>query len=161
MVYRFQLTFDEIRDILNLKYNPTKKTGYSLNPGIYEVIDINNTLIYILPDNVKVNVTKEDVRLKSNFKTIQTKIFTGKSFFYTILGFTRSHSYPLDDFDGFYQLIAESYKGNKPINITGIDKVHLKADCAQGSIVNGTREPILYSLLCLQSRVIKYTKNQE
>ena len=26
-----------------------------------------------------------------------------------------------------------------------MDKVHLKSDCIQGSIVNGVREPILYS----------------
>ena len=38
-----------------------------------------------------------------------------------------------------------SYEGYRPINITGIDKVHLKCDCIQGSIVNGVREPILYS----------------
>ena len=42
-------------------------------------------------------------------------------------------------------MIAGSYKSNKPINITGIDKIHLKCDCVQGSIVNGVREPILYS----------------
>ena len=94
---------------------------------------------------MKINVTIDDVRLKSNLKTNQTLIFTEKSFFYTILGFTRSHSYPLEDIDGFYQLIAGSYKGNKPINITGIDKIHLKADCIEGSIVNGFRGPILYS----------------
>ena len=46
---------------------------------------------------------------------------------------------------GFYQLIAGTYKNDRPINITGFDKVHLKADCIQGSIVNGVREPILYS----------------
>ena len=42
-------------------------------------------------------------------------------------------------------MIAGSYKGDKPINITGIDKVHLKGDCIQGSIVNGVRESILFS----------------
>ena len=145
MVYRFQLTYDEIMDILDLKYIPTKRTGYSLNPGIYEVIDLNNTLKYILPDNVKVNITIDDIKLKSNLNTNQTLIFTEKSFFYTILGFTQSHSYPLEDIDGFYQLIAGSYKSDKPINITGIDKIRLKCDCIQGSIVNGIREPILYS----------------
>ena len=31
------------------------------------------------------------------------------------------------------------------LEITGIDKVHLKGDCILGSIVNGIREPILYS----------------
>ena len=42
-------------------------------------------------------------------------------------------------------MIAGSYKSDKPINITGIDKIHLKCDCIQGSIVNGIREPFLYS----------------
>ena len=144
LVYRFQLTYDEIMDILDLNYIPTKRTGYSLNPGIYEVIDLTNIFKYILPDKVKVNVTIDDIGLKANLKTNRTLIFTEKSFFYTILGFTQSRSYPLDDIDGFYQIIAGSYKSDKPINITGIDKIHLKCDCIQGSIVNGIREPILY-----------------
>ena len=88
MVYRLQLTYDEIIDILDLKYIPTKRTGYSLNPSIYEEVNLNNSLKFILPDNVKVNITIDDVRLKSILKTNQTLIFTEKSFFYTILGFT-------------------------------------------------------------------------
>ena len=145
LVYRMRSSYDEIMDILDLKYIPTKRTGYSLDPGIYEVVDLYNTLKYILPDVVKVNITIDDIRLKSNLKINQTLIFTEKSFFFTVLGFTQSHSYPLDDIDGFYQLIAGSYKSDKPINITGIDKIHLKCDCIQVSIVNGIREPILYS----------------
>ena len=86
MVYRFQLTYDEIMDILDLKYIPAKRTGYSLNPGTNEVIDLNNTLKYILPNNVKVKITINDIRLKSNSKTNQSLLFTKKSFFYTILG---------------------------------------------------------------------------
>ena len=140
-----QLTYDEIIDILDLKCIPTKRTGYSLNPGIYEVVDLNNTLKYILPDNVKVSVTIDDVRLKSNLKINQTLIFTKKSFFHTILGFVQSYSGELGDIEGFIQLIPGIYKSDRPVNITGIDKVHLKCDCINGSIVNGTREPVLYS----------------
>ena len=145
LVYRMQLTYDEIMDVIDLKFFSTKRIGYSLDPGIYEIVDLNNTLKHILPDNVKVSVTIDDIKLKSNLKTNQTLLFTEKSFFYTILGFTESRSYPLDDIDGFYQIIAGSYKSDKPINITGIDKIHRKCDCIQGSIVNGIREPILYS----------------
>ena len=79
------------------------------------------------------------MKKKTNLKNIQTLIFTNKSFFYSILGFTQSHSYPPDDIDGFYQLIAGLYKGDEPINITGIDKVHLKCNVIDGSIVNGVR----------------------
>ena len=145
LVYRMRLSYDEIMDILNLKYIPTKRIGYSLNPGIYEVVDLNNTLKYILPDNVKATITIDDIRLKSNLKINQTLIFTNKSFFYTILGYTQSNQGPLNDIEGFYQILPGTYQSNKPISITGIDKVHLKCDCIQGSIVNGIREPILYS----------------
>ena len=78
MVYRFQLTYDEIEDILNLEDLPTKRIGYSLRSGIYEVIDLNDTLKYILPNKVKVSVTVDDVRLKCNLNF--TLIFTEKSF---------------------------------------------------------------------------------
>ena len=141
-VYRMQLTYGELMDILDLKYIPTKRTGYSLSPGIYEVIDLNTTLKHILHDNVKVNITIDDVRLKANLKINQNLLFTNRSFFYSILG---SHQGPVNDIEGFYQIFPGSYKSNKPNNITGIDKVHLKADCIQGSIVNGVREPILYN----------------
>ena len=101
------------------------------------MIDLNNTLKHILPDNVKVSVTIDVVRLKSNLKINQTLIFNEKSLFYSILGFTRSQFYPLDDIGGFYQLISGSYKSDRPINISGVDKIHINCDCIQGSIVNG------------------------
>ena len=56
LVYRMRLSYDEIIDILDLKYITTKRTGYSLNPGIYEVVVLNNSLKHILPNNVKVSV---------------------------------------------------------------------------------------------------------
>ena len=97
----------------------------------------------ILTDKVKISITIEDIRLKTNIKSNQTLIFANKSLFYAILGFTQSHSHPLDDLKGFYQLITGLYKNDGPINITGIDKIHLKCGCLNGSIVNGIREPYL------------------
>ena len=41
LVHRMQLTYEEIINVLDLKNFPTKRTGYSLNPGIYEVVDLN------------------------------------------------------------------------------------------------------------------------
>ena len=38
-----------------------------------------------------------------------------------------------------------TYKNDKPFNNTGFDKIQLKADCTQGSVVNGNRQGILYS----------------
>ena len=145
LVFRMELTYNENIDIIDLEYIPTKRIGYSLIPGIYEVVDLNNTLKHILPNIVKISVTIDDIRLKSNLKINKILLFTEKPFFCTILSFTQSRSYPLDDIEGFYQLIAGWYKSDRPNNITGNDKIHLKCDCIQGSIVNGIREPILLS----------------
>ena len=97
-----------------------------------------------MPDIVKGSVTIDGIRLKSYLKILQTLILSEKSFFRTILGFIRSRSYPLEDIEGFHHIIAEFCKIEKPVNITGIEKINLKCDCINGSIVNGNREPILY-----------------
>ena len=60
LVYRFQLNFDEIIDILDLKFIPTKRISYSLKPNIYQLSDKNNILKNILPDNVKISVTIDE-----------------------------------------------------------------------------------------------------
>ena len=140
-----RLSYDEIMDILDLKYISTKRIGFSIEPNIYNVVDLNKTLKNILPNNIKIDITRDERKYKTDLRINQTLIFTNKSFFYNILGFTQSHSYPLDDIEGFYQLIAGLYKSERSINITGIDKVHLKCNVVDGSIVNGVREPILYS----------------
>ena len=66
-------------------------------------------------------------------------------FFFAILSFTPSRSYLLDDIDEFCQLIAGSYKSDRPIDITEINKNRLKCDCINGSIVLVIRELIFYS----------------
>ena len=51
----------------------------------------------------------------------------------------------MGDIDGFIQLIPGAYKSDRSINITSTDKVHVKYGCIDGSIVDGIREPFLYS----------------
>ena len=53
----------------------------------------------------------------------------------------------MNDIEGVVQLIAGKYKSEKPINLTGVDKVHLKCDCIIGSIFNGIKEGILFSFV--------------
>ena len=76
----------------------------------------------------------------------KTRKFTEKSFLITNVGFTQSHSAPLNDPPRRYiQLMAGTYKSYKPLNITRNDKIHLKCVCSDGSFVTGVREPILFS----------------
>ena len=63
------------------------------------------------------------------------------------MGLIESHSGHLSDIDGYVQLIPGTYKSERPINITAIDRIRLKCDCINGSIVNGVREPFLYSFV--------------
>ena len=144
MVYWFQLTYDEVIDILHLKYIPTTTIGYSLPPGMYEHNDFNFVSKSSLPKEVKVKVTIDDFRLKSNLTFKKTTRFTKKSFFYIFRGFTHSHLGELGDIEGFIHLMPRSYKSDKLVNITGNDKVHLKCDCNNGSIVNDIQEPNVY-----------------
>ena len=94
---------------------------------------------------MKVNNTIDDIRLKFNLKNNHFSKFTKRSFLCIFLVFTQSHSASLKDIEGFIQLISCTFKSDKPINITGVDKVHSKGDCVDGSIQDGVRQPILYS----------------
>ena len=145
MVYRMQLTYNEIVDILDVKYIAGSTIGYTLPPGVYEITDNNLMLKSLLPKGVKGNFTVVDIRLKSNLTTNKTIRFTRNFFFYKSLIFPKSHLVEVGDIDGFVKLITGTYESERPINITRNYKTHLKCDCFNGSIVNGVRERILYS----------------
>ena len=92
-----QLTHNEVMDVLDIEYFPSERTGFTLPVGIYEVSDIKKSLQLLLPGFVKVSITIDKIRLKSNLKNNQTLISTEKTFFYTLLGFTQSRPAPLGD----------------------------------------------------------------
>ena len=142
MVYRFQITYDDIMEKVDLKHISSGGTGCSQYPGKNEITDINETPEDILTNISKVTSTTADFRLKSNINFNQTLIFTGKWFF-SILGFTQCHSGVLGDIERFFQIIPGRYTSDKPVNITRYDKIQLKYDCNNGSIVNAVREPIV------------------
>ena len=122
MVYRMQLTYDEIVDILNVNFIAGSANGYTLTLGIYEISDINLMIKFLLNDEVKVKTNTDDIGLRSDLTTKKTVRFTQKFFFYTILGFIQSQSEPLGIIEGFVKIIPGSYKSDQSINITGIDK---------------------------------------
>ena len=139
-----EITYYENVDILDVKFITTSTIGYTLQPGIYEISDVNFMLQALLPKEVKVNVAIDDIRLRSNLYTNKTIEFTKKLFF-TTLGFTQSHSGSLIDIEAYVQIIPEICKSNKPINNTGIAKILLKRDCINRRIVYVVRETIFFS----------------
>ena len=53
-----------------------------------------------LPKEAKIDITIDDIRLKSNLSTNKIIRFLKNQFFFTILGFTQSQSGSLGDLDG-------------------------------------------------------------
>ena len=72
----------------------------------------------LLPKDVKVKITIDDIRLKSNLTTNKTIRFTKNSSLYTRLGFTQSHLGVLGDIERFIQIIPGTHKSKRPTNIT-------------------------------------------
>ena len=71
-----------------------------------------------LPAEAKANYKYIGIRLRWNITNNKAKKFPEKSFFYTALGFIQNHSGVLGVCEVFVQLIAGTYKSDKPINIT-------------------------------------------
>ena len=118
MGFRMESTYSEIEKILDVKYIATLSIGYTLPPGMYEIIDNNLMLKSLPPDDVKVNITHDDIRLRSNLATNKTIRCTKKSFVFLVIGFVESCSWVLDDNPGSVQLIPGFYKNEKPSNNT-------------------------------------------
>ena len=75
---------------------------------MYETVNFIFMLKSLLPKEVKVDITIDGVRLKSNFTTNKIFKYTKKLFFCVILGFTQSQSGELGDMPGLVQIIPGS-----------------------------------------------------
>ena len=82
MLYRLQITYNEMIDILDVNYIAASTKGYTLPTSVYEIIDNNLLLNSLLRKEVKVYITNDGVRLKSNLNINKTIRFPKKSFFY-------------------------------------------------------------------------------
>ena len=63
--------------------------------------------------------------------------FDEQSFFSTVLGFT----------SGWDNKRYKEYTSQKVVNLSSTNKKHLKWDVVDGSVVNGSGEPIIYSFV--------------
>ena len=126
------------------EYNSSFVT-YELDPGTYTFKDISEALFNILqseypgPSNV-IDIKFDDITRKTKLVVRDGNIaikFDEKSFFTTILGFSSGWDYKH----------YNKYTSQKLVNLGSTNKIHLKYDCIDGSVVNGLRQPILYSFV--------------
>ena len=99
MVFKLDITYDEVVDLFEIIYIDGSIVGYSLPTGICEISDINSMLKSLLPDEVKIDNTIDHIRLRSNLTIIRILSFTKKSFFNTLLGFTQARPHLLHRFN--------------------------------------------------------------
>ena len=137
------LVEDDIKLVLD-EYNSNFNT-HKLTAGIYTFKDISKNLFNILqseypgPSNV-IDIEYDDITMKTKLHVRYGIIairFDEKSFFSTVLGFNSGWDYK------FYN----KYTSQKIVNLGSSNKILLKCDCIDGSVVNGSRQPILYSFV--------------
>ena len=134
---------DDIKLVLD-EYNSSFVT-YELDPGNYSYREISEALFYILQSeypqsNSEILIRLDDITRKTKLIVNSGIIairFDEKSFFSTILGFTAGWDYKH----------YNQYLSRKIVNLSTTNKIHLKADVIDGSVVNGSRQPILYSFV--------------
>ena len=140
---QIDLVEDDFKLVLD-EYNSSFVT-YELEPGIYTFKDISEALFNIIqfeypgPSNV-IDIEYDDITMKTklvvNIGIIAVR-FDEKSFFSTILGFTPGWDYKH----------YNKYVSQKIVNLSNTNKIHLKCDAIRGSVVDGLRQPILYSFV--------------
>ena len=118
---------------------------YVLEPGIYTFNDISEALLKILQPEYDgyqnaIDIEFDDIAVKTKLVVrigfIATE-FDEQSFFSTILGFTPRWDYKHYD----------KYISQKSVNLGSTNKIHLKCNVIDGSLVNGLRQPIIYSFV--------------
>ena len=140
---QIDLVEDDIKLVLD-EYNSSFITC-ELGPGIYTFKDFSEALFNILQSDCAgdcnvIVIEYDDIKMKTKLDVKAGIIairFDEKSFFSTILGFT-----PGWDYKHYNKYISQ-----KIVNLSNTNKIHLKCDVIDGSVVNGLRHPILFSFV--------------
>ena len=160
---RIVVGLDEEDIRLFLKQYNSHFITYELTPGIYTIQDISYVVHTFSGHSEIIEVDYEDIRVKTNFILkyiggqkkfgLGTLRFDKRSFFHNLLGFTPYWDYkPIisNNVD-----IPTVYTSDKILNLTTTNEIHIKCDVIEGSVVNGLRQPILYSFVLNKNLVTK------
>ena len=138
---QIDLVESDIKLVLD-EYNSSFVT-YEIDSGIYTYKDLSEALFNNLQheypsSDSEILIRPDDITRKTKLLVRPGIIairFDEKSFFSTILGF--NHEW---DYKHYNQYISQ-----KIVNLSNTNKIHLKCDVIDGSVINGIRQPILYS----------------
>ena len=138
---------DEDNFQLILKQCNSNFVTYEISPGIYSIEDISGA-VYTMGDHERtLPIEDDDISLKTKFNisrfggSFRTLRFDVKTF----LGCA-----PYWDSGPTTAIHAESpgvYTSDKILNLSTIDKYHLKCDCIDDYNFDGVQQPVLYSFV--------------
>ena len=144
---RIVVRLDEEDNQLILKKYNSHFITYGLPPGIYSIQDILDTIYTFSGHMETIQIEYDDISMKTKIilkyideqemLVLGTLRFDERSFFHTLLGFI-----PYRDYKS-----PGAYTSDKVLNINTINKIHLKCDVLDGSVVDVVRQPILYSFV--------------
>ena len=135
------LVEDVIKFVL-AEYN-SKFITYKLEPGFYTFKEVSEALFIFLQREYPgasnaIDIEFDDITRKTKLVVgpgIIAIRFDDKSFFSTVLGFT----------PGWVFKHYDKYISQKIVNLSITNKIHLKCDVINGSVVNGRRELNFFS----------------
>ena len=147
---RIVVGLDEEDIQLVLKQYNSHFITYELTPGIYTVQDILDVVHTFSGHTEIIQIEYDDISMKKKFFfkyiggqemfALGTLRFDERSFFHSLLGFTPYWDYKSTNSTGVYT-------SDKILNLNTTKKINLKCDVFEGSVLNGVRQPILYSFV--------------
>ena len=140
---QIDLIEDDIKLVLD-EYN-SSFINYVLQPGIYTFKDISEALFNILKFEYPgsgdvIDIEYDDITMKTKLVVRSGIIairFDEKSFFSNVRGFNSGWDYKH----------YNKYISQKILNLGCTNKIHLKCNIIDGSVVDGIRQSILYSFV--------------
>ena len=151
---RIVIGLDEEDIQLILKQYNSHFVTYELTPGIYTIQDISDTIHTFGGHSEIIEIEYDDITMKTKIIlkckrgeekfALGTLRFDERSFFHTLLGFTPYWDYRPTNSN---IPVPGVYISDKTSNLNTINKIHLKCDVIDGSVVNVLRQPILYSFV--------------
>ena len=154
---RLVISLNEEGIQLILKEYSSHFITYELTPGIYTIQDISDAIQSFSGHEETIQLEYDDISTRttivSKFKNEKGKFvlgilrFDNQSFFHTLLGFSPFWDYKPNNSNHF--LIPGVYPSDKYIlNLNTIDKIRLKCDAIDGSVVDGVRQPLPFYFCC-------------
>ena len=140
---KVDLVEDDVKLVLD-EYNSSFIT-YELDLVVYTFKDISEALLKILQPEYDgyhnaIDTEYDEITMKTKLVAKHGIIairFDEKSFFSTVLGFSSCWDYKH----------YNEYTSQNILNLGSANKIHLKCDVIDGSVVDGIRQPILFSFV--------------